>query len=298
MNPILKIKTGTQRPPNYSTTLITPTDGSPSYYKQNGLSGGELGVNLTNYAFYIGNNAGVAITFGAEVDSNSALGTSDYKIPTQKAVKDYISTFACPPVDVATQIATWRKTSNQSINTYLSTNPNLAIASVLFNEQDANNTTTGGINNLSYSSTSGIFTYSSSATTNISLLVIYQITWSLFTSSQNYASNTIIRSAWIQKNPLIPTGSPLGSWGADTDKYGFTTALLPPLQSSSVGAITGTQIGSAVIILQPGQQFSIQVKNHSTVGPSPIVVNASSTLSGTAPTTIANDATRVQVIRI
>ena len=298
MNPILKIKTGTQRPPNYSTTLIIPTDGSPQYYRQNGLSGGELGVNLTNYAFYIGNNAGVAITFGAEVDSNSALGTSDYKIPTQKAVKDYISTFACPPVDVTTQIATWRRTTNQQISTHDTANPNISIANVLFDQQDANNTTTGGINNLSYASTSGIFTYSSSATTNISLLVIYQITWSLFTSSQNYASNTIIRSAWIQKNPLIPTGSPLGSWGADTDKYGFTTALLPPLQSNSVGAITGTQIGSAVIILTPGQRFSIQVKNHSTIAPSPIVASASSTLSGTTPSVIATDATRVQVIRI
>lgn len=102
MKPILKIKKGNNRPSDYSVTTFNPP-GLPSYSVQSGLSAGELGVDLGNNVFYIGNNLGKAITFGCPVDADVNLGSvaSNFKIPTQKAVKTYVDTnvtTAPPPV--------------------------------------------------------------------------------------------------------------------------------------------------------------------------------------------------------
>ena len=73
--PIVKIKRG----------ITTPTTQ---------LTAGELGVDLATNRLYIGNNIGVAVTIGAEVDTAITLGgtnTSDNKIATEKAAKDYIT---------------------------------------------------------------------------------------------------------------------------------------------------------------------------------------------------------------
>ena len=74
-NPIVKIKRGNTTP----TTQLTA---------------GELGVDLATNRLYIGNNIGVAVAIGAEVDTAITLGgtnTSDNKIATEKAAKDYIT---------------------------------------------------------------------------------------------------------------------------------------------------------------------------------------------------------------
>lgn len=86
-NPIIKIKTGTTKPAKYLETFI-----NGEFQSTTGLSAGEMGAVVTapNYALYIGNNIGEAITFGAEIDTNILLGTSDSKIATQKALKTYI----------------------------------------------------------------------------------------------------------------------------------------------------------------------------------------------------------------
>ena len=73
--PIVKIKRGITPP----TTQLTA---------------GELGVDLATNRLYIGNNIGVAVAIGAEVDTAITLGgtnTSDNKIATEKAAKDYIT---------------------------------------------------------------------------------------------------------------------------------------------------------------------------------------------------------------
>lgn len=75
-DPIIKIK------------RKTASAGAPT-----GLTVGEPAVNLFNNSFYVVNGSGTAITFGAEVDSNASLGSSDNKIPTQKAVKTYVDNF-------------------------------------------------------------------------------------------------------------------------------------------------------------------------------------------------------------
>ena len=73
--PIVKIKRG----------ITTPTTQ---------LTAGELGVDLATNRLYIGNNIGVAVAIGAEVDTAITLGgttTSDNKIATEKAAKEYIT---------------------------------------------------------------------------------------------------------------------------------------------------------------------------------------------------------------
>jgi hypothetical protein len=73
--PIVKIKRG----------ITTPTTQ---------LTAGELGVDLATNRLYIGNNIGVPVAIGAEVDTAITLGgtnTSDNKIATEKAAKDYIT---------------------------------------------------------------------------------------------------------------------------------------------------------------------------------------------------------------
>jgi len=72
--PIVKIKRG----------ITTPTT----------LTAGELGVDLATNRLYIGNNSGVPVAIGAEVDTAITLGgtnTSDNKIATEKAAQDYIT---------------------------------------------------------------------------------------------------------------------------------------------------------------------------------------------------------------
>ena len=73
--PIVKIKRGITPP----TTQLTA---------------GELGVDLATNRLYIGNNIGVPVAIGAEVDTAITLGgtnTSDNKIATEKAAKEYIT---------------------------------------------------------------------------------------------------------------------------------------------------------------------------------------------------------------
>ena len=74
--PIVKIKRG----------IIPPTTQ---------LTAGELGVDLATNRLYIGiASSGVAVAIGAEVDTAITLGgtnTSDNKIATEKAAKDYIT---------------------------------------------------------------------------------------------------------------------------------------------------------------------------------------------------------------
>ena len=63
-----------------STGSIAPT----------GLTVGEPAfVDGTN-GFYVTKNSGTSIQVGADVDSNTSLGTSNDKIPTQNAVKTYV----------------------------------------------------------------------------------------------------------------------------------------------------------------------------------------------------------------
>lgn len=97
MKPILKIKRGNARPSDYSVTTFNPPD-LPPYSVQSGLSAGELGIDTVNNVFYIGNNSRKAITFGCPIDPDVTLGSvpSNFKIPTQKAVKTYVDTNVTP----------------------------------------------------------------------------------------------------------------------------------------------------------------------------------------------------------
>jgi hypothetical protein len=57
-----------------------------------GLTFGELAFVQGITSFYVTNNVGTSVRIGAEVDTNINLGTSDNKIPTQNAVKQYVDT--------------------------------------------------------------------------------------------------------------------------------------------------------------------------------------------------------------
>ena len=55
-----------------------------------GLTFGELAFVQGITSFYVTNNVGTSVRIGAEVDTNTSLGTSDNKLPTQNAVKTYV----------------------------------------------------------------------------------------------------------------------------------------------------------------------------------------------------------------
>ena len=55
-----------------------------------GLTFGELAFVQGITSFYVTNNVGTSVRIGAEVDTNTSLGTSDNKLPTQNAVKQYV----------------------------------------------------------------------------------------------------------------------------------------------------------------------------------------------------------------
>lgn len=250
-NPIIKIKRGTGKPTDYTEQLSGSTVVSTF-----GLTAGELGVDLTagNYALYIGNNQGKAITFGCEVSADTLLTTnSDYKIPTQKAVKTYIDTNSGNP-----------SASAAVISRYAGSGENIGVTSdsigtATFNLTDYQFPAATGIPNLTYAN--GVFTNTSSTTMH--LLITYQITWSGFAFAESYTSRNIIRSAWIQRKGFPDDTGQGGQITIDADNvYGFTSLLCPPLVSSSDGALTGTQNGSAIIELPVNYNFRIHVKNH------------------------------------
>jgi hypothetical protein len=153
-DPIIKIK------------RKTASAGAPT-----GLTVGEPAVNLFNNSFYVVNGSGTAITFGAEVDSNTSLGSSDNKIPTQKAVKTYVDNFNAGS---AFQVEMAYNSDASSVNT----GTNFLVG--------FNTTTVDTITGLNYAG--GSFLNSSGST--MYLNVSYQIGFA--TNSSGY------RATWIQ----------------------------------------------------------------------------------------------------
>jgi len=286
-NPIIKIKRGTSLPPIYTENIS-----SGSVISTSGLTAGELGVNLTagNYAFYIGNNQGRAITFGCEVSTDTLLTTnSDYKIPTQKAVKTYIDTNAGSPSIAAAVVSRYADSTV--------TVPSDTIATVTFNLTDYQ-TPVGGIPNLTYAN--GVFTNLGSST--LYLLITYQVTWAGFALAESYTSRNIIRSAWIQRTGFANDTGQGGSITVDADNiYGFTSLLCPPLVSSADGALTGTQNGSAIIELPIYYTFKINVKNHG-ANAYATSLTANNNPTGTAPgqgfQSFVNRACNIQIAKL
>ena len=277
--PILKIKTGISgKPGNYTQTLTNGIVTATS-----GLTAGELGANLAagSYGFYIGNTFGQAITFGCEVTIDSTLGgisPSDAKIPTQKALKTYIA--AAATTAAPAEIMSKYSSANLSV-------ANNTIVTQLF----ASDEFTSTLDDLTYDTTNGKFT--NNTTSTINLLITYQITWAGFaTTNQIYNSREIVRSAWIQKKFL--------STDVLADEvYGFTSLLCPPTSSTTPGAMTGTQNGSATIELVSGHYFTIECKNHGTAATS--TTNTATINIGAATgasVTNFNRATRIQIVKV
>jgi len=252
-NPIIKIKTGSSKPEDYTLTTISGNT------TQKGLTAGELGAVVTppDYAFYIGNNSGKAITFGNEISTDNSLGSSnpsDFKIPTQKAVKEFIDNNC---FSSGSQI--------ESASYYVSSDKQIASLAdeqkLLFGGLEYSTIPSSILSVSTNSDTFSSFTNTSFQDTYY-FLVCYQITWDWFASTQTYNSAGIIRSAWIQKAGPI-NYPPTEFLNVAENVYGFSTLLCPPLQNTSLGAITGTQTASAVIELKPLQGFTINVRNHS-----------------------------------
>jgi hypothetical protein len=268
--PIVKIKKGNNKPLDYQFNLGI----------QLGLTAGELGVNLTDKAFYIGDNFGKAITFGAEISTDITLGgatPSDNKIPTEKAIRTFIG--ASPPTTSSTAIISRYSSGPITINA-------LATAPIAFSSFEFADV---GTTNLDVTS-NNLFTYNGSNTGYY--LITYQICWALFPSTQVYNTREIIRSSWIQKNP-----SDTQNLGINV--YGFSTLLCPPLGSSNIGAINGVNCGSAVISLTNGQSFSILCRNHASANYNAGLVNCQINLGGSPPLqTNFSRASRLQIIKL
>jgi hypothetical protein len=85
-----------------STIKIKRTSGSTT---PTGLTFGELAYVQGIKSIYIGQTAGdPALRIGAEVDTSTALGTSDNKIPSQNAVKTYVDSIVTGGAGLVTDI--------------------------------------------------------------------------------------------------------------------------------------------------------------------------------------------------
>ena len=70
-----------------STIKVKRTTGSTT---PTGLTFGEPAFVDGLNSFYVTKNNGTSVRVGAEVDTSTALGSSDDKIPSQLAVKTYV----------------------------------------------------------------------------------------------------------------------------------------------------------------------------------------------------------------
>jgi len=289
INPIIKIKKGLNKPANYSQTVQNGI-----VVGTTGLTAGELGVILTegNYNLYVGNNLGQAITYGCEISTDVTLGgatPSDSKIPTQKAIKDFASSLASGSAyPIQSRIAGGNTTVNPS---------GLIGATgykVAFSINDSTNST--GTPFLTANSPANN-TFTNNTGTDITVLVTYQIAWSLFTATQAYGSRNICRAAWIQKNPDSTVVDNLNS-----TKYGFTNTQLPILASGLAGAMSGSQSGSSVFRLATGESFSIMCRNYAptnfTQGGGEVVATSQHVPTGTTIQTLQSNATRFSAIKL
>ena len=266
--PILRIKQGTTKPINYS--VITGS----------GLTAGELGANLTagSYGFYIGNTFGQAITFGCEVTIDSAFGgasPSDAKIPTQKALKTYVDALSvsASPSGIISRYSGTATDTGGILSVPANTPTAQLFATSEFTQTIAND-------DLTYTSGNGTFTNNSG---NIMyLLVTYQITWITPNTAGSLNFNAA-KSAWIQKSGAV----------SQDNVYGFTSLLLQPLAGANLGAINGTQNGSAIIALAAGESFTIQCR-------SPVLTATTNTASVNLGSSVINfkRATRIQIVRL
>jgi len=85
-----------------STIKIKRTSGSTT---PTGLTFGELAYVQGIKSIYIGQTAGdPALRIGAEVDTSTALGTSDNKIPSQNAVKTYVDSIVTGGAGLVTDV--------------------------------------------------------------------------------------------------------------------------------------------------------------------------------------------------
>ena len=288
VNPIIKIKKGSTKPANYSQTVQNGI-----VVGTTGLTAGELGVILTpgNYNLYIGNTLGQAITYGCEISTDATLGgatPSDAKIPTQKAIKDFASTLTSGSAyPVQSRIA---GTNTTVFPTGLTGATGYKITFSTADTANSNGTaflTANTANN----------TFTNSTGTAITVLVTYQIAWSLFTATQSYGSRNICRAAWIQKNPDSTVVDDLNS-----TKYGFTNTQLPILATGLAGAMSGSQSGSSVFRLANGESFSIMCRNYApttfTQGGGDVVATSLHVPVATTAVTLQLNATRFSAIKL
>ena len=276
-NPILKIKTGSSRPGTY-TQIGNPVTSTT------GLTAGELGAILTpnNYNFYIGNTFGIAVTFGCEVSTDVSLGISDSKISTQKALKTYIDTtiVGASSTGIMSLYATGAAAGGDVISLGIGASGHLRFSVVEFSS-------IGGVAHAI--TTPGYSIFENTTNANLSLLVTYQLGWTGFSSSQSYNTSSVVRSAWIQ----------LGGTPAATRIYGFNTLLCPAVNTSLVGAMTGVQGAAAVIILTPGQTFTIKCMNHSGASTTTNVNTYVNTVGGAANYVLnSRKATNIQIVQL
>lgn len=286
-NPIIKIKSGLQKPVNYN-----PVTGA-------GLTAAELGVNLSagQYNLYVGNTFGQAITLGAEIDADVTLGSnSDFKIATQKAIKTYANSLISSPPASPTMIHSRFKTATQTYSA--NTKANL-IWNTTGTPVEYSIGTFPFTVNISTGTDQAYLTYTGTETAYF--LIMYQVTWSQFVSTQSYNSSAVNRSAWIQKYSASHVG---GGAVADTDAvkqqnvYGFSTLLCTPLASTSQGSISGTQLGSAVISLSQNEKFAITCQNNGSVATSVNISGAITLVNNQAPAVNFANGTRLQIVRI
>jgi hypothetical protein len=201
-----------------------------------GLTSGELFVNLVTNTLYVGNDSGTSKAICGEViEQINTNSNSNFKIPTQKAVKSYIDSIETTNV---TGIEKRKSVTNQ-------TNAHNINVRVLFSNIDG----LDGLLDLTYNG--GTFT-------NILLdPIVLNVNYGINTLTPRPAqgNTTASRYSWIQTSNGKIYGSTVERTYLNTDNPNGTTS--------------STMVSSAIFKLEPNEQFAVFHKyvNQNNVAP-------------------------------
>jgi hypothetical protein len=187
-----------------------------------GLTSGELFVNLVTNTLYVGNDSGTSKAICGEViEQINTNSNSNFKIPTQKAVKSYIDSIETTNV---TGIEKRKSVTNQ-------TNAHNTNVRVLFSNIDGFD----GLLDLTYNG--GTFT-------NILLDPIVL--------NVNYGINTL--------NPIPPQGVNTASrysWIQTSNGKIYGSTVERVYDESGLGLTSSTMVSGAIFKLEPNEQFAV-----------------------------------------
>ena len=278
---IVRIKSGTAASPGpYNAANGT------------GLTYGELGARIQNNfnSLYIGSD-NQPIMIGAEVSDDVTLSSnSQYKIPTQGAVKTYVdniisSNNLTPPFFLSrySNELVYNVTvpfSFNGVQTVRWENPDIITqqSPLEYISNDGFFPTPGFLISTEYR---GAFRNSSSNAIRVN--VIYQIMWSQTAGSIPEEDSKLQKNQWIETyNKFSQVDRTI------TGTYGFSSLVITRVLNNTSSVYDGIANASAIFTLNPNERFVVKAWN---IGGSATKILASNDL-------VTSKATRIQIVGI